>query len=235
MKKSKSLPKTVLIIGLVLCAVGVVSMVIGSKFFTYLIQIVGVAVAVVSLTMLIMRLVKENKVSKLENAMLITMFSCALVGGILLIVFASGIVKFLAIILGAFVFLCSIMMIFVNLKYRERRSNVSIAYLIATIVVLISAVVLVALFFVKITEVTEAIAIVFGLLMLIQGVVFVLESFTVRSYLKAKENGTLGLNEMTVSAGNVEEAKVIEEPVKEAATKEDRPTNGFCSSDTRLQ
>ena len=209
-------------------------MVIGKDFYTYLIQIVGVAVAAVSLTMLIMRLVKENKVSKLENAMLITMFSCALVGGILLIVFASSIVNFL-VILGAFVFLCSILMIIVNLKYRESRSKVSIAYLIATIVVLISAVVLVVLFFTNIAKVTEVIAIIFGLLMLVQGIVFVLESFTVRSFMKAKENGTLGQKEKAEAEANIEEAKVIEEEsVKEKEQKEDCSKDGFCSSDTRL-
>lgn len=212
MKKSLFVANSMTITGIVLAFIGVMAIVCGESFFMHLIQISGGAIAVMSLVMLILRIAKKNNAdSKLEKSIMIIMFAFALIGGVLLFCFAEQLTRIFAIILGAIILLGAVMMIIITLVYREKKSKISMVYLISSLVVLI-AVAILGFMFIRDPEFgNKLMAIILGVLMILLGLLFIFEAFLVRKAIKLFNDNLL--TEAKASEPEVVdvEAEVVEE------------------------
>ncbi|MBO7571620.1 MAG: DUF308 domain-containing protein [Bacteroidales bacterium] len=212
MKKSLFVANSMTISGIVLAIIGVVAIVCGEDFFEHLIQIAGGAIALMSLFMLVMRIVKsKDGDSKLEKTLMIVMFAFALIGGVLLFCFAAQLTRIFAIILGAIILLFAVGMLIVTLVYREKKSKLSLVYLISSLLVLIAVAVLGYMFIRDPEFGNKVMAIALGVLMILLGLVLLFESFMVRKVIKLF-NENLLTDGQNVEVETVEaEAEVVEE------------------------
>ena len=218
MKKSLFVANSMTITGIVLALIGVVAIVCGENFFEHLIQIAGGAIALMSLFMLVMRIAKrKDGDSKLEKSLMIIMFAFALIGGVLLFCFAEQLTRIFAIILGVIILLGAVMMIILTLMYREKKSKLSLTYLISSIVVIIAAGVIGFLFIKDPYGANKTLAIILGVIMVILGLLLLLESFMVRKVIKLfNENLLTGSQNVEVETVEAE-AEVIDDtkPLKQ--------------------
>ena len=95
------------------------------------------------------------------------------------------------------------MMIILTLVYREKKSKLSLVYLIASVVVLV-AVGILGFMFIRDPEFgNKVMAIVLGILMILLGLLFLFESFMVRKVIKF-------FNENLLTDGKVSDPEVVD-------------------------
>ena len=217
MKKSLFVANSMTITGIVIAAIGVVAIVCGENFFKLLIQITGGAIALMGLFMLIMRIAKRNTDSKLEKTLMIIMFACAMIGGVLIFYYAETLEWLFTVVFGVIILLTAIAMLIITLSYREKKSKLSLTYLISSIVVIIAAGVIGFLFIKDPYGANKTLAIILGVIMVILGLLLLLESFMVRKVIKLfNENLLTGSQNVEVETVEAE-AEVIDDtkPLKQ--------------------
>ena len=211
MKKSLFVANSMVISGVVLAIIGVFAIVCAESFFPLVIQIAGGAIALMSLFMLVMRIIKRNTGSKLEFAVMLAMFSFALIGGILLICFAEPLTRIFAVIIGAVILLSAVAMLILTLVYREKNSVQSWIYLIASLVVIIAVGIIGYMFIANQEFANKLMATVLGVIMILLGLLFLFESFMVRKVIKLFNENILTEGRNDVAETVDAEAEVVEE------------------------
>lgn len=204
MKKSFFASNSMLTAGIVLLLIGVLAIILGESFFGYLLRIAGGLIAVSALAMIIVRFVKKSGEPLAMKIVMTSMMVCAMVGGVLVFCFADELVKIFAIILGVIILLGAIAMIVTNLRYHTNGSTVSRIYLIFSILVLLACAALGVVFIKNPDFGNRMMAILLGILMILLGVLFCLESFKVRKSIKE-------FNSKEELPEAVEDAQIIEE------------------------
>ncbi len=211
MKKSFFLANSMLTSSIVLLLIGIMAIIIGENFFSYLLKIAGGIIALSGVALMIVRFAKKNSDSKFEKVVMFSMIVCAILCGGLIYYFAEELTNIFAIILGAIILLGAIMMIIINLTYHTKESKVSRVYLISSIVVLVACAIL-GVVFIKNPEMGNKImAIILGILMILLGVLFLFESFKVRKAIKKHNALIVEAIRNNVENENIEEAEIIEE------------------------
>lgn len=189
---------------IVLVLIGVMAIICGEEFFTYMLQIIGALITVSGLAMLIVRFAKKTTDSTFQKVVMASLFVCSMVCGVLIFYFAEELSRLFAIVIGAIVLLGAIMMIIINLAYHVKDSKSSRVYLILTIVILLACAAVGVMFIKNPDFGSKVMAITLGALMIALGLLFCLESFKVRKSIKE-----FNKNEELPEA--VEDAEIIEE------------------------
>lgn len=204
-----------LVIGLVLLIVAVFSFISRGEFFDTLLKCIGGAIGLVGVASLIYRIIRKSD-SAFFKSMHIFAAVLNIVLGILLIYFAAELATAFTIACGVVIVVGAIFLIITNFKYYTS-SKVTLAYLIIAVLVLLAGI----LFIFKPDMIKDSMAIVFGVIAALCGLLFVLQSFRVRKAIKTFNKtveDAIAQAEAEVAAENnidrnadIEEATIVEE------------------------